>query len=77
MAVDLEWIVSTARQADPSLDHDVAVVLASAALGQLSAAHDAPELARALLAAHPEHGATAANVVAKATVDLATDGQAS
>ena len=75
MADDLDWIVSTARQHDQSLDHDIAVVLAQEALQilrgpQAPESSDAPAVARALLAAHPEYGASTANVIAKAAVDF-------
>jgi hypothetical protein len=74
MADDLEWIVSTARQRDPSMEHDVAVALAGDAVARVGAAQDAPDLARQLLAAHPDYGATAANVVATAAFELVTGG---
>jgi hypothetical protein len=77
MADDLDWIVSTARQHDVSLDHVVAQTLAAEALEVLAglADVDAPEIARRLLAAHPEHGASSANVVARAAVDYVTRGE--
>ena len=77
MGDDLDWIVSTARQHDSSLEHDIAATLAAEALDLLrsGASPDAPELARALFAAHPEYGASTANVVAKAAVDYVTSGR--
>jgi hypothetical protein len=73
MADALDWIVSTARQKDASLDHVVAESLAAEALRLLPELPepDAPELARRLLAANPDCGPSAANVVAKAAVDFA------
>lgn len=75
MADDLEWIVSTARQRDPSLEHDVALDLARDAAARVGAAQDAPDLARQLLAGHPAYGATAVNVVATAVFELVTRGE--
>lgn len=71
MAEDLEWIVSTARQQDPALDHHVAETLAAAALPRARELDDAdaPEIARQLLADFPECDASAANAVAVATVN--------
>ena len=71
MPNDVEWVVSTARQQDPSLEHDVAATLAAPALA-LAAAQaepDAPAVARERLARYKEHGASAANAVAVAAVD--------
>jgi len=71
MADDVEWIASTARQSDPSLEHEIAVELAAEALplGRSLRELDAPEIARQLLAAHPSYGASSVNAVAVATVD--------
>ena len=77
MSQDLEWIVSTARQSDPSLDHDIAQKLAGEALRILAGTEpaDAPSVARALFAAHPRYGATSANVVATAAIDYLAAGE--
>lgn len=71
MPEDLDWIISTARQQDPSLDQHVAEALAAAALPLASGLEgpDAPEIARQLLADHPDCDPSAANAVAVATVD--------
>ncbi len=71
MTEDLDWIVSTARQQDPALDHHVAETLAAVALPLARHLDDpeASEIARQLLADFPEGDASAANAVAVATVD--------
>ena len=64
---DADWVAATARQKDPGLPEETARLLAQEAGTHLRAgAADAPDLARRLLAAHPESGATAANMVARA-----------
>ncbi|MBW3639153.1 MAG: hypothetical protein KY451_04785 [Actinobacteria bacterium] len=68
---DAAWVAAQARASDPGLPEETARELALyagehlRALGEL----DAPEVARRLLADHPQAGATPANVVAKAAVD--------
>jgi hypothetical protein len=76
MPDDLDWIVSTARKQDPSLDHEIATELAAEALplAQAAAGLDAPTIARELLSAHPSYGASSANAVAVATVDFLQQG---
>lgn len=65
--LDVERVVADARSADPGLPVETARVLAAEAAEHLrGGAADAPSLARLLFAAHPESGATAANVVARA-----------
>lgn len=65
---DVAEVVAAARAADPGLPDGNARVLAEEAVGHLQdGVADVPELARRLLAAHPEWGATAANVVARAS----------
>lgn len=64
---DVDRVAAAARAADPGLPRGNARVLAEEAVDHLrEGAEDAPDLARRLLAAHPEWGATAANVVARA-----------
>jgi hypothetical protein len=64
---DVAEVAAAARAADPGLPDGNARVLAEEAARYLrDGAEDAPDLARRLLAAHPEWGATAANVVARA-----------
>lgn len=64
---DVQRVVADARSADPSLPEQTGLLLAREAAERLAAgAGDAPELARQLFAAHPESGATAANIVARA-----------
>lgn len=67
---DADWVASLARQQDPGLPPETARLLAGQAWGHLRSigSPDAPELARRLLAEHPESGATAANQVATAAV---------
>lgn len=71
MPDDVEWIASTARQRDPSLEHAVALELAQRALPIARGLEelDAPEIARQLLAGS-EQGASSVNAVAVATVDF-------
>jgi hypothetical protein len=72
----LSWVVSTAMQADPSLDLPVAEEMAARAiyLVEQQPEPDAPEVARALLVDF-ENGASAASVVARAAVDVVTGRQ--
>ncbi len=64
---DVARVVADARAADPGLPAETARLLAQEAEAYLrDGAADAPDLARRLLAAHPESGATAANMVARA-----------
>jgi hypothetical protein len=69
---DASWVAATARSKDPGLPEHTASELAEYAwehlrsLGRL----DAPEVARRLMADHPEAGATPAAVVARAAVDF-------
>lgn len=71
-AYDADWVAQSARQSDPGLPPETAVLLAADAWVHLQASPDAdaPEVARALLADHPESGATAANVVARAALEF-------
>lgn len=70
-AYDVDWVVSTARQHDASLEQDVALALATEAYGLLRevGSPDAPALARALMARH-QADVSHLNAVAKATVDF-------
>ncbi len=69
---DADWVASAARQQDAGLDPGVAAALSGEAweqirgLGEL----DAPAVARALLARHPDLDASACTVVARAAVDF-------
>jgi hypothetical protein len=67
---DADWVASAAREADPGLPRDVAVLLARQAWQHLreTGVTDPPEIARRLLADNRAAGATAANVVAVAAV---------
>lgn len=69
---DADWVAAQARSADPGLPEETARELAVYAWDHLRAvgALDAPEVARRLLADHPQAGATPASVVAKAAVDF-------
>jgi len=69
---DADWVAASACSHDPGLDRELARQLAVEAWQHLSETHelDAPEVARRLLADHPEAGATPATVVAKAAVDF-------
>lgn len=68
---DAAWVAAQARASDPGLPEETARELALyagehlRAIGEL----DAPEVARRLLADHPQAGASPAAVVAKAAVD--------
>ena len=68
MAEDLDWIVSSARQQDASLDHVLAEQLATSAL-PLARGLDAPAVARALMERYPDVGVSEINAVARATVE--------
>jgi hypothetical protein len=65
---DVEQVAADARTHDPGLPPETAALLAREAGEHLSALGDpdAPEVARRLLADHPEAGASAAAVVARA-----------
>ncbi|MCW2616512.1 MAG: hypothetical protein JWN08_3506 [Frankiales bacterium] len=69
---DADWVAASARSADPGLPEEMARELAVHAWEHLRAVHelDAPEVARRLMADHPQAGATPATVVAKAAVDF-------
>lgn len=69
---DAERVAAAARAKDPGLPEETARELAVYAWDHLRAMGelDAPELARRLLAGHADAGATPANVVARAAVDL-------
>lgn len=71
---DADRVASAARQHDPGLPPDTAALLAGQAWAELCALGelDAPALARALLAANPDAGPTACNVVASAAVTFCT-----
>ena len=71
---DASWVAATARSADPGLPEETARELAVYAWEHLRAVGelDAPEVARRLMADHPDAGATPAAVVAKAAVDFCT-----
>ena len=65
--LDPDAVAAAARRADPGLPPETAHLLAVAALAHLrDGAVDAPDVARRLLAAHGEAGASAAAVVARA-----------
>lgn len=65
---DPEKVVAAARRADPGLPPETAELLAAEAGEHLAEGDDvdAPEVARRLLAEHPETGASAAAVVGRA-----------
>ena len=65
---DVEQVVADARAHDPGLPAETAALLAREAGDHLRALGtvDAPEVARRLLADHPEAGASPAAVVARA-----------
>ena len=69
---DAAWVAAAARSHDPGLPEGTALELAEYAWEHLRAIHelDAPEVARRLLAEHPQAGASPAAVVAKAAVDF-------
>ncbi|MCW2777213.1 MAG: hypothetical protein JWN17_938 [Frankiales bacterium] len=63
----LDAVAAQAQRADPGLPPETARLLAGEALLHVAdGVRDAPELARLLLADHPEAGASAAAVVARA-----------
>ena len=68
---DAAWVAAQARASDPGLPEETARELALYAGEHLReiGALDAPEVARRLLADHPQAGASPAAVVAKAAVD--------
>ena len=70
-------VAAAARRADPGLPEETAQLLAGEARGHLQDAGelDAPEVARRLLAEHPEAGASAAAVVARAAVEHVAAGR--
>ncbi len=69
---DSDWVAASARQQDPGLPTETALLLAQESFGHLRAMRqlDAPELARRLMADHHTTGATAANMVATAAVEF-------
>ncbi len=69
---DADWVAALARQQDPGLPTETALLLAQESFGHLRAMGelDAPELARRLMADHDTTGATAANMVATAAVEF-------
>ena len=68
---DVDGVAAAARQKDPGLSIELAGRLAEQAGRHLRelGRPDAPEIARRLLADHPEHGATPAAIVAVAAVE--------
>jgi hypothetical protein len=73
----ISWVVSTAMQADPSLELTVANEMAARAifLVEQQSEPDAPEVARTLLEDFEMYGASTASVVARAAVDVVTGPQ--
>ena len=71
-ASDATAVAAGARQRDPGLPPETADLLSGQAVSLLEADAelDAPALARELMSANPDVGATAANVVATATVSF-------
>lgn len=71
---DAAWVASAARQADPGLEAELALLLATEAwpLLRTIGEPDTNELARQLLSDHAAQGATAATVVARAACDFVT-----
>ena len=69
---DADWVAASARQQDPGLPTETALLLAQESLDHLRVMRelDAPELARRLMADHHTTGATAANMVATAAVEF-------
>jgi len=69
---DADWVAASARQQDPGLPTETALLLAQESFAHLRAMRelDAPELARRLMADHDTTGATAANMVATAAVEF-------
>lgn len=74
--IDAAAVAAAAQQRDPGLPPETAALLTGQVEALLpSTGTDAPALARALLAANPDVGATPANVVATSTVEwLASHG---
>jgi hypothetical protein len=72
---DPERVAAAARSADPGLPEEDALRLAREAWRHVRevGCDDAPELARRLMAASKQTGATPATVVAKAAVDHCQD----
>lgn len=73
----LAWVVSSAMQSDPSLDHDIAQEMAARAiyLVDQQAEPDAAGVARVLMQDFKEYGASTASVVARAAWEFATGPQ--
>ncbi len=69
---DADWVAASARDADPGLPPETALLLARAAWARMRDAEvtDPAELARRLFADNPDVGASAANVVAVAAVQF-------
>ena len=68
--LDPDAVAADARRADPGLPPETAVLLAREALSHLDGgATSAPDIARRLFADHPEAGASAAAVVARAAFE--------
>ena len=69
---DADWVAASAREADPGLPMETAVLLAGDAWRHLqeAGAADPGEIARRLFADHRSAGASAANVVAVAAVQF-------
>ena len=69
---DADWVAVTARSKDPGLPEHTARELAVYAWEHLRAIGelDAPEVARRLMADHPDAGATPAAVVARSAVEF-------
>ena len=69
---DANWVAATARSKDPGLPEHTACELAEYAWDHLRSIGrlDAPEVARRLMADHPQAGATPAAVVARAAVEF-------
>jgi len=69
---DAVRVGASARQQDPGLPTETALLLAQESLDHLRVVRelDAPELARRLMADHDTTGATAANMVATAAVEF-------
>ncbi len=67
---DADWVAASARQQEPGLPTETALLLAQESLDHLRVMRelDAPELARRLMADHDTTGATAANMVATAAI---------
>jgi hypothetical protein len=69
---DADWVASSARQADPGLPLETALLLSRDAWKHLREAGgtDPAEIARRLMVEHPSAGASAANVVAVAAAQF-------